>query len=101
MKEYTLLVIISSIVVIILDFALKTKILAGKIFYIFWSIALVLMLIVNGYLTYRPIVIYNDGMNLGVRLFSIPVEDFLFGFSLILLNLIIWEYTGKRIKNNE
>lgn len=50
------------------------------------------MIIVNGYLTYRPIVIYNPSYYLNIRFFSIPVEDFLFGFSLIYFNLIIWEY---------
>ncbi len=101
MKEYTILVILGSMAVVILDMILGTKILRQKLFWIFWSVVTVLMLVINGYLTWRPIVIYNETKMSGVRLFTIPVEDFFFGFALIGLNLIIWEYfSGKENKAN-
>ncbi|MFA5010507.1 MAG: lycopene cyclase domain-containing protein [Ignavibacteria bacterium] len=97
--EYTCLVIVGTLLVIILDVILKTHLFKQKIFWIYLGIIVVLMFVVNGYLTWRPIVIYNESKMLGIRLFTIPVEDFFFGFSLIGLNLIIWEFFNKKIKN--
>ena len=96
MMDYTILVIAGSLVVIALDFILGTRILSTRLFWVFWLVVTVLMFIVNGYLTWRPIVIYNEAKMLGIRLFTIPIEDFFFGFSLIGLNLIIWEYFKKK-----
>lgn len=98
MMEYTYLVIAGILLVVLLDIILKTHLLMKKIFWIYWGVIVVLMFIVNGYLTWRPIVIYNESKMLGIRLFTIPVEDFFFGFSLIGLNLIIWEFYNRKIK---
>ncbi len=94
--EYTVLVIAGSLFVILLDIILGTRILRQRLFWVFWSVVTVLMILINGYLTWRPIVIYNEAKMLGVRLFTIPLEDFFFGFSLIGLNLIIWEYFNRK-----
>ena len=94
--DYTILVISGSLVVIALDFIFRTRILSTRLFWVFWLVVTALMFIVNGYLTWRPIVIYNEAKMLGIRLFTIPIEDFFFGFSLIGLNLIIWEYFKKK-----
>lgn len=94
--DYTILVIAGSIIVVVLDLILGTRILRQKLFWVFWLVVTVLMVVVNGYLTWRPIVIYNEAKMLGVRLFTIPLEDFFFGFSLIGLNLIIWEYFNRK-----
>ena len=96
--DYTILVISGSFIVIALDFILSTGILRQKLFWVFWIVVSVLMFIINGYLTWRPIVIYNETKMLGIRLFTIPLEDFFFGFSLIGLNLIIWEYFNRKEK---
>jgi len=96
--DYTILVIAGSFIVIVLDLILCTGILRQRLFWVFWLTVTVLMFIVNGYLTWRPIVIYNEAKMLGVRLFTIPIEDFFFGFSLIGLNLIIWEYFNRKKK---
>lgn len=49
-------------------------------------------LIVNGMLTYYPVVWYNNAENLGIRVFSIPVEDFLYQFILFSLNVVIFNF---------
>lgn len=50
----------------------------------------------NGLLTgsflENPIVWYNDMENLSIRLFTIPVEDTMYGFLLILMNIRIMDY---------
>jgi len=98
--EYTYLVIAGSLATVILDLILKTNLLKQKKFWVFWGIVVLFMLIVNGYLTWRPIVMYNEEKMLGFRVFTIPIEDFFFGFSLINMNLIIWEYFSKKMKKS-
>lgn len=92
MKEYTILGILSVIVAIIVDKFLKTGLLRRRLFWLFLLIILFFKLLVNGYLTGTNIVMYNPKFFMGLRLGSIPFEDFLFGFSMVLLTLIFWEY---------
>ena len=96
MKEYTILSVLGVTISIAADLFLKTRLILNKKFWIFWAVMFVLIFIVNGYLTWRPIVTYGDEFHLGFRLFTIPIEDFLFGFSLITLNIVIWEYYNKK-----
>jgi len=96
MKEYTLLAIISALFAIAVDLFLKTKLILNKKFWIFWGVMFILIFIINGYLTWRPVVTYGEEFYLNIRLFTIPIEDFLYGFSLISLNIIIWEYYTNR-----
>ncbi len=98
MKEYTLLAFISVALAVGVDLFLRTKLLTNKKFWIFWAVMFVLIFIVNGYLTWRPIVQYGEGHYLGLRLFTIPIEDFLYGFSLLTMNISIWEYFTRKHK---
>lgn len=56
--------------------------------------------IVNGVLTGTGItdqvVWYNDEQNLGIRMGTIPVEDSVYAFSLILMGLGLFEYFSKK-----
>lgn len=45
-------------------------------------------LIFNYYLTARPVVIYNSDYLLGIKLITIPIEDFIYSFSLF--NLLLY-----------
>lgn len=98
MITYTNLAIFSVCIVIIIDLAAGTKLVLKKQFWNFWLILVVLLFIVNGYLTWRPIVTYGKDFITNIRLFTIPIEDFLYGFSLITLNIIIWELFNSRRK---
>jgi len=64
-------------------------------FYIAWGLLMLPFLMVNGVLTGSlidaPIVWYNDAENLGIRIFTIPVEDVFYGMGLVLLNILLTE----------
>lgn len=46
--------------------------------------------IVNGVLTGQPILIYNNAENLGIRVETIPIEDFLYSYNLIGLVFLLY-----------
>ena len=90
MKEYTLLVLIASIIAIYFDNKLKTNLLTNKLFLGFLVVIAIFKLFVNGYLT-ANVVRYNPDFYLRILVGTIPIEDFLFGFSMIMCTIIIWE----------
>jgi len=64
-----------------------------------WIISIIPMLYVNGQLTIKPVLIYNNMENLGIRIFSIPVEDFFYNFLYMLWMIPLFEYFNKRKTN--
>lgn len=92
MKEYTLIAISSVILTVLADKFTGINILKKKEFYLFILVIFGFKLLVNGYLTGANIVMYDPRFFLGLRLGSIPLEDFLFGFSMISLGIILWEF---------
>ena len=60
-------------------------------FLLSYIICLIPFLIVNGFLTAIPVVLYNDAENLGRRIYSIPFEDVFYGMLLVLMNIVIYE----------
>ena len=65
-------------------------------FYLTWLISLLPMLIINGLLTALPVVEYNNDHNLGIRIITIPLEDFFYFFLLLIMNITIYEYMKKQ-----
>jgi lycopene cyclase domain-containing protein len=62
-----------------------------------WFIALIPMAIVNGLLTGLPILIYNNEQNLGIRIGTIPIEDFFYNLILMLWMITLYERSKRRI----
>jgi len=100
--EYTIATIFSVLVVVILDQLLQTKILWQKKFWIFFLFVIVLHTIVDNYLNGRwwlnePIVgPYGSQFYSGLRVWHTPLENYFFGFSLITLNIILFEFWTKK-----
>jgi lycopene cyclase domain-containing protein len=95
MKEYTLLAVVSVFITLVLDRASGIGVLRNWYYYPFVLVILSFEGMVNGYLTAQEIVIYNPRFFMGLRLESIPLEDFLFGFSMVTMTIIFWEYFKK------
>jgi lycopene cyclase domain-containing protein len=92
-KYYTGLVFLYLSVIWFFDlFLLKTKLVTKVVYWYYMGIVLLLTLIFNYYLTKRPVVIYNDSVNLNIRLLTIPVEDFIYGISLITTALVLYHF---------
>jgi len=60
-------------------------------FLISYAVCLIPFLIVNGFLTAIPVVLYNDAENLGWRIYTIPFEDTFYGMLLVLMNIVLYE----------
>jgi lycopene cyclase domain-containing protein len=78
---------------------LRTKLLWRKAFWTSYAIILCFQLAVNGVLTGRHIVSYSSSTILGWRFVFAPVEDLLFGFSLVLQTLAWWMWWGRRLSH--
>jgi len=68
----------------------KAKLCRNKAYVLFLGIVLMLTLVFNGYLTARPVVIYNEMSMSGIRLLTVPIEDFFYG--LILVGMVVFVY---------
>ena len=102
-KEYTGLVFIFIALAIFLDWYFKTHLLFQKRFYVYIALIVLFTLLFNGYLTWRPVVEYVESYQVGFRIFTIPIEDFGYGISLLFLCTIVYEkfkalplWNGKR-----
>lgn len=67
-------------------------------FLVSYLIILIPFLIVNGFLTAIPVVIYNDAENLGIRIFTIPFEDVFYGMLLVMMNCLGYEHLIQKQK---
>ncbi len=67
-------------------------------FLISFAIILIPFLIVNGFLTAIPVVLYNDAENLGMRIYTIPFEDTFYGMLLVMMNISIYSKLKGKIK---
>ncbi len=85
------------LVAVLLDlFVLRTQMLTRGIYWLTYALILPFQLLTNWWLTSKDIVIYSQSEIIGRRLAGAPIEDLLFGFSLILLTLSLWEFFLKQ-----
>ena len=71
-------------------------------FLLTFLVMLIPFFIVNGVLTGswidNQVVWYNDAENLGIRIGTIPLEDSIYAYSMILMNLFFFEYLCSKFK---
>ncbi|QNL21756.1 lycopene cyclase domain-containing protein [Hyphobacterium sp. CCMP332] len=93
-KWYTSITFLSTgLYLFYLSYVLKEKWLSK--FFRAYVVILIPFFIVNGILTgtaiEEQIVWYNNAENLGIRIFTIPIEDSIYGMLLILINVHVLE----------
>ncbi len=93
-KWYTCINFLTCAFILVAHLVLFKERLMGK-FFLFYLIHLIPFLLVNGALTgafsEEAVVMYNPGEILGLRILTIPIEDFVYSMSLMLMNITIYE----------
>jgi len=90
------------LVAVLLDlFVLKTQMITRGIFWITYALILPFQLLTNWWLTSKNIVMYSSNQIIGRRLAGAPIEDLLFGFSMIVLSLAFWEFFSQRVQTQQ
>lgn len=88
-----------TLTVLLLASVLKGNLQLLQTYFLTFLVMLIPFFLVNGILTGsfidNEVVWYNNDENLNIRIFTIPIEDTIYGFSLILMNLAITEYFQK------
>jgi len=96
--SYTVLAVVGVVAALGLDLlVLRTRVVARRPFWTAYAIVVFFQLVTNGWLTGREIVTYDSAQVLGPRLVFAPVEDLLFGFSLVVQTLAWWVWWGVRL----
>jgi lycopene cyclase domain-containing protein len=97
--SYTGLAVLGVVVALALDLVvLQTRLVRRRAFWTAYAIVLIFQLITNGWLTGRNIVVYSSDDILGARFAYAPVEDLLFGFSMVLQTQAWWVWWGRRLR---
>jgi lycopene cyclase domain-containing protein len=65
-------------------------------FYLAYFILLIPFIIIDGFITALPAIEYNPAHIFGIRLYTIPIENFASLFLLLIINITIYEYLKER-----
>ncbi len=90
-KIYTLTALSFTSLMLVLQLVQKTHKTWFSGFLITYLLSLVPFMIVNGILTSLPVVWYNNAENLGIRVWTVPVEDFIYLMGLLLPAINIYQ----------
>ncbi|KAA8482543.1 lycopene cyclase domain-containing protein [Arcticibacter tournemirensis] len=93
-RVYTLITF-GLLLFVVLFFYIKRPAYTGR-FYLAYFISLIPFYIVNGLLTSLPVVMYNDAQNSAMRVGTIPFEDHFYSLSMLLVNILFFEYFRRR-----
>lgn len=91
----------TSVATLYLSFVLLMILISGKNlflgrFFMTYLLVTIPFLVFNGILTSLPVVWYNDAENLGIRLFSIPVDDFIYSMGMLLIPLGLYARISRK-----
>lgn len=104
---YTLFCVIALLLTLGLEAVLRTGLLRDRRFWIAMAIVGFFQVLVDGWLTCRPVVTYAQEQFSGIRLGcppsslfaagGMPLEDVLFGFAMVTQALLWWRFWGRRL----
>lgn len=98
-QEYTFLGILSVGLTILFVTLVNVQLFSSRSYWIYTFSTLVLFLIFNYILTSYPVVEYSSNAITGIRVLTIPIEDFMFNFSMLTgyLGVYLWALKKFRI----
>ncbi|MBN1656595.1 MAG: lycopene cyclase domain-containing protein [Deltaproteobacteria bacterium] len=91
-KEYTALALFSLAISSAVDLVLRTRLLQQPRFFAFLVLVIIFITVFNGYLTARPVVLYDSQYQSDVRIITIPVEDYVYGIAHIVACTSFFEF---------
>jgi lycopene cyclase domain-containing protein len=101
-QDYTILSLLSCAAFFLLASTLYPNILKSRLYWLYIVLSFIPFMIFNYLLTSIPIVLYNPDAMWGAmqawngRVFTIPVEDFFYNFSMLSFYLLVYLYFKKR-----
>ncbi len=97
-KEYTFLAVLSVGIGVIVAYKLARDIFFSKLYWSYIVLTFLFFLVFNYLLTSLPIVEYSNHAISGLRVSTIPIEDFMFNFSMLTLYLAIHLSVDRKLK---
>jgi lycopene cyclase domain-containing protein len=97
-NEYTFLAILSIGLSLLCVSLVNLELFSSSAYWIYTGLTLFLFLIFNYILTSTPVVQYSDLAITGFRVSTIPIEDFLFNFSMLTNYLTVYLWASKKMK---
>ena len=101
MPEYTIAAAVGAALVVVVEVLwLRTGLFRDRTYWIAMAIVVFFQVLVDGWLTKlsAPIVLYAPDEFSGIRFpWDVPVEDYLFGFALVTLVMLLWERAGRTL----
>ena len=94
-KEYTAYALFSLGLSLFLDKQLGISLWKLNHTYLYLGFIVLSIFIFDGYLTARPIVTYGETFYSGLRVITIPIEDFIYGTGQLLLVTAVYEKLKK------
>jgi lycopene cyclase domain-containing protein len=95
-QGYTAKALGSCAIFLLVALRMDRPMLESRQYWLWLGICLVPFLIVNTVLTALPVVQYNPNAIWGARLFTIPLEDFFYNYSLLSFYLLVYRLAGRR-----
>ena len=89
-QAYTVVVLSVFSITSLLLALLRPDLLRSRHFWIALGLSYGAFLVVNGILTGVPVVLYNPDAIWGIRIITIPLEDFFYNFCLLTLNFLVF-----------
>jgi lycopene cyclase domain-containing protein len=91
-QEYTVLAMFSCALFFILSTTLFPQILKERNYWLYIVLSIIPFIIFNYFLTSLTVVHYNPEAIWGIRITTIPLEDFFYNFSMLSFYLMVYVY---------
>ncbi len=95
-QPYTQTVFLFTAAFFILCNWIYPQLIRSKVYWVYILLTFIPFLIINGILTSVPIVTYGAGAFSGIRISTIPLEDFFYSFSMLSFHVLVFRLALNR-----